>query len=471
MNNPKVSVIIPVFNGADYIGEAIQSVLDQTYSNFEMMIVNDASTDNSDAVIKQFNDPRIKYLVQKVNQGVDAARLAAIRASSGDIFVLLDQDDFFHREKLEAHVKLMEDHPELGFSYNARFELDHSAKSIRGIWRVSSKITLADLILGFPIAPSDMVLRRRWINYLDQSDEHTLIHGGEYVTTGRLFMSGCKFGSIDRALNYRRYHSGRTYSKLSARCESELEAQQRIFDDPRCPAQVLALRDMAFKNTYRIWSYFALIQDETALGQEYLEQAVRLIPSIIEGKPSELTSFMLICSIDDENQNHEVLLKRIFAQLPPAMAHLSNEYDWAVARGYLIKGMRSLLWDRLEDGHRHMEQATRLRARLDESLISQLTRDWLNYEMEYGNVAVRSKIRTMIPYLEKLGGRASVRKLLGCFSVNQAFESYRAGEYASVPGRIVPAIANDPKYLVNRGVLSIFIRSILGLGPGSARGQ
>jgi hypothetical protein len=91
--------------------------------------------------------------------------------------------------------------------------------------------------------------------------------------------------------------------------------------------------------------------------------------------------------------------------------------------------------------------------------------------MEYGNAAVRSKIRTMIPYLEKLGGRASVRKLLGCFSVNQAFESYRAGEYASVPGRIVPAIANDPKYLVNRGVLSIFFRSILGLGPGSARGQ
>ena len=85
--------------------------------------------------------------------------------------------------------------------------------------------------------------------------------------------------------------------------------------------------------------------------------------------------------------------------------------------------------------------------------------------------SVQSKIQSLIPYLEKLGGYASVRKLIGCYSVNRAFQSYHAGEFAKVPGEIVPAIANDPKYLMNRGVLSIFFRSIFGVWARSAQAQ
>jgi len=461
MNHPKVSVIIPVYNGANFLGETIQSVLDQTYSNFEIIIVDDASADCTADVVRQFDDPRIKYLVQETNQGVDAARLRAIRTSSGEILALLDQDDLFHPEKLQAHVTLMENHPEIGFSYNSRFELNHSAKTIRTIWRPPSKITLADLVLGFPIAPSDMVIRRAWADYLDLSKEPALIHGGEYVITGRLFMSGCQFGSIEQALNYRRYHAGRRFSKLSVRCESELAAQKRIFADPRCPAHVLALRNRAFKNTYCVWAYYAFAQDETALGQEFLREAVGLVPSIIKGMPCELVSFFLICSIDDESQNHAVLLKRIFAQLPPEMFYLSRQYEWAVARGFVIRGVRAFIWDRFADGHRYLEQAEKLHAQLDESLISQITRYLIDYAIEFGETALRAKIQALIPYLEKLGGRASVHKLLGKYLVNRAFQSYHAGEYTKALGNIMPAITNDPKYLTNRGVLSILVRSIL----------
>lgn len=461
MNYPKVSVIIPVYNGADFLGEAIQSVLDQTYSNFEVIIVDDASTDHTADVVKQFGDPRIRYHVQAVNQGVDAARLRAINASVGEILAFLDQDDLFHPEKLQAHVTLLEKQPDVGFSYNARFELNHSAKTIREIWRPPRKVTLADLVLGFPIAPSDMVVRRTWVDYLDLSKEPVLIHGGEYVITGRLFMSGCKFSSVDRALNYRRYHAGRRFSNLSVRCEAELAAQQRVFADPRCPANVVALRNRAFKNTYRMWAYYAFVQDETALGQDFLRKAVRLVPSIVKGIPCELVKFFLICSVDDQSQNHALILKRIFAQLPPEIADLSNQYDWAVARGYLIKGVRAMIWDCSEDGRRHLEQAEKLHSPIDESFISQVTRYLIDCAMEFGEESAREKMYAVAPYLEKIGGRASVRQLLGRYAVSWAFQKYHVGEYAQVPRNIVPAVMNDPKYLTNRGVLSIFVRSIL----------
>ena len=229
MVTPKVSVIIPTYNGAEFLGETIQSVLRQTYANFELLVVDDASPDNTAEVVAQFNDPRIKYLVHEVNKGQDAAKLLAINNSSGEVLALLDQDDLYHPEKLQLHVSLLEKNPQIGFTYNSRFELNYSADTIREIWRPPQKITLADLVLGFPISPSDMVLRREWTPYLDLSWDPKLLNGGEYIITGRLFMSGCQFARIERALNYRRYYSGRKYSNLLTRCESELYSQQKIF--------------------------------------------------------------------------------------------------------------------------------------------------------------------------------------------------------------------------------------------------
>ena len=83
-----------------------------------------------------------------------------------------------------------ENHPDIGFTYNARFELDYSAKTIRDLWRPPSNISLADLVVWFPISPSDAVIKRSWalegIEWLGQR------RGAEIAQFGRLFMAGCK---------------------------------------------------------------------------------------------------------------------------------------------------------------------------------------------------------------------------------------------------------------------------------------
>jgi len=163
MSQKKISVIIPVYNGAKYVGEAIQSVLDQTYENFEIIVVNDASTDHSSDVIHSYNDPRIKIISHDVNRGSNVTRNTGVRASSGDNIAYLDQDDLYHPEKLQAHVNLLEANPEVGFSYNSRFEFHNGSTVIGKLWRPPQILTLKDCVLGYPLSPTDMVIKREWL--------------------------------------------------------------------------------------------------------------------------------------------------------------------------------------------------------------------------------------------------------------------------------------------------------------------
>jgi len=102
---PQVSVVMPAFNAAKTISIAIQSVLDQTITNWELLIINDGSTDNTLEVIAQFNDPRISTITQ-VNQGVAAARNTGLRQARGRYIAFLDSDDLWLPEKLQKQLSI-----------------------------------------------------------------------------------------------------------------------------------------------------------------------------------------------------------------------------------------------------------------------------------------------------------------------------------------------------------------------------
>jgi hypothetical protein len=83
--------------------------------------------------------------------------------------------------------------------------------------------------------------------------------------------------------------------------------------------------------------------------------------------------------------------------------------------------------------------------------------------MEFGETAARRILKAWSPHLKRLGGNEIVRQLYGLYSINRAFDRYSSGIYARVPGMVLASILNDPRHLFNRGVLAIFIRSILNL--------
>lgn len=111
-----VSIIIPVYNVEKYIAKTIESVLAQTYQDFEIIIVDDESPDHSIEICRRFTDPRIQIIQQK-NRGASSARNRGIRYSQGEYIALLDSDDLWLPEKLERQVTYLETHPEVGVTF------------------------------------------------------------------------------------------------------------------------------------------------------------------------------------------------------------------------------------------------------------------------------------------------------------------------------------------------------------------
>lgn len=105
LDTPLISVVIPTFNREKILPRAIKSVLNQTYKNLELIIVDDGSTDNTDKIVRGFSDTRIRYYKQKLNRGGAAARNVGIKLSKGELISFQDSDDEWLPEKLERQVK------------------------------------------------------------------------------------------------------------------------------------------------------------------------------------------------------------------------------------------------------------------------------------------------------------------------------------------------------------------------------
>lgn len=118
VKNPFFSVIIPTYNRAELLGQAIQSVLDQSFKDFELIVVDDYSTDNTKEIVNSFRDNRIKYIVNSHSKGVSGARNTGILMSKGEWIAFLDSDDVWLPEKLNLlYMKIRETDNTVGLIY------------------------------------------------------------------------------------------------------------------------------------------------------------------------------------------------------------------------------------------------------------------------------------------------------------------------------------------------------------------
>lgn len=151
--NHLVSVITPAYNSAEYVEECIESVLNQTYQNWEMLIVNDKSTDNTQSILELYTkrDPRIKLLNQKKNTGAAAARNKALELSKGRFVAFLDSDDAWKPKKLERQLQFMHEN-KYGFTFTSYEIMNHKSLEKKKIFRVPEKINynqyLRNTIIG-----------------------------------------------------------------------------------------------------------------------------------------------------------------------------------------------------------------------------------------------------------------------------------------------------------------------------------
>lgn len=160
---PKVSVIIPTYNRANLIGRAINSVLNQTYRDFEVIVVDDASTDNTLGVIEQIKDDRIKVIKHKLNAGAAISRNTGVNASKGDYIAFLDDDDIWQPTKIEKHIRVFQiSGPNVGVVYSSLKQLVGGTEKLIPDARVKKKegYILKELLKGNFIGTPASVIRK-----------------------------------------------------------------------------------------------------------------------------------------------------------------------------------------------------------------------------------------------------------------------------------------------------------------------
>ncbi|MEH1816780.1 MAG: glycosyltransferase family A protein [Nostoc sp.] len=131
---PKVSVLIPAYNAMNYLPETLENVLSQTFSDFEVIVVNDGSSDEIEQWISQIKDPRVKLISQK-NQGLAGARNTGITNAQGEYIAFLDADDLWEPTKLEKQLRVLEENPEVALVYTWVAFIDETGKPTGRIFK------------------------------------------------------------------------------------------------------------------------------------------------------------------------------------------------------------------------------------------------------------------------------------------------------------------------------------------------
>jgi len=165
----KVSVIIPTYNRAKFLEEAINSVLNQTYKDFEIIVVDDGSTDNTKEIIRKFGE--IIYIYQK-NKGVSSARNKGIKMSRGEYIAFLDSDDLWLKRKLEKQMKIFEKYPENKICHTNEIWIRDGKRINQGKRHQKYGGYIFDKVLPLCIiSPSSVVIKREVFEKVGLFDE------------------------------------------------------------------------------------------------------------------------------------------------------------------------------------------------------------------------------------------------------------------------------------------------------------
>ncbi len=163
-----VSIMMPAYNAEKFIAEAIESVLTQTYQQWELLVVNDGSTDNTAAVVAGFTDPRLK-LIEKENGGEASARNLALEHSQGEFIAYLDADDAYLPHHLAATVTYLQRHPDRDAVYTDGYHVDQAGNRLKSLssrrrgpfeGRLFEPLVLASDVFGPPLC---VVLRHELV--------------------------------------------------------------------------------------------------------------------------------------------------------------------------------------------------------------------------------------------------------------------------------------------------------------------
>lgn len=206
--SPKVTVLMPVFNGEKHLREAIDSILLQTFTDFELLIINDGSSDSSESIIRSYSDSRIRLINNSSNMSLIYTLNTGISLATGEYIARMDSDDICHPLRFAKQVEFLDNNHDYAM-VAAKVRLIDSSSRETGVWLDDCRITLRSEILNqLPnancIAHPTVMIRTDVIRKFEYDPEQ--LHSEDYDLWLRMASAGCVIGKIDDFLLYYRIH-------------------------------------------------------------------------------------------------------------------------------------------------------------------------------------------------------------------------------------------------------------------------
>ncbi len=254
----KVSVIIPAYNGDRYLAEAINSVLVQTYNDYEIIVVDDGSTDNTRHVVEQYGKT-VQYLSQ-TNQGVAASRNLGLAASRGEYIAFLDQDDVFLPHKLSAQVALLKQNSDLGM-VNSGWQIMDQLGEVKAAvqpWQHIPNLDRKNLVIWKPVFLGAMLFRRSWLERLKGFDTN-LEQTPDVDLVMRLAMMDCPAAWAKQTTVKYRQHDANASKNTLLQTQELNQITAKFFTQPNLSPEVKSLEEPSRYQSL-VWSSWRLHQ-------------------------------------------------------------------------------------------------------------------------------------------------------------------------------------------------------------------
>ena len=354
---PTVSIIIPTYNRRQYLPAAIASVQQQTVPDWQLIVVDDGSTDGTAEVVEPYiHDSRFQY-VALTHQGRSAARNHGAALAQAEWLAFLDSDDCYLPRALEAHLAAQRQHPQAGLMLGGYEQIsDHGARlDLRQPWREGG-LGLASWVFNCLGTPGSALVRRDWFERVHGFDP-SLEMAEDWDLFLRLACAGCPMEWTRASVYQYREHAGSSVRQLALHRDSSLIALDKVFRQLALPAEVGALEARA-----KAWVYLVFAQRAFAAGcgdqaVADLTQALALDPDLAGERRGELLEMLFRPERMDERSGVE-LEAAVTSYLPPALKRRPAEVRAAQARAHMALFFKSQ-HDDVRQASAHLNAALR----------------------------------------------------------------------------------------------------------------
>jgi glycosyltransferase involved in cell wall biosynthesis len=278
---PKVSIVIPFFNAIKYLPETIETVFKQTYSDYEVVIVNDGSTEDIEGWVKKLNHPKVR-LINQENKGCSEARNTGIRQSSGDYIAFLDADDLWHPTKLEKQVRVLDEHPETGLVYTWSDLIDEQGRRTGRTARPTAEGKVWENLIEENLVGGGSVplIRRGCLEASGLFDQNLVSFLEDWDLWLRLALL-TEFRVVPEALMYYRQldsSSSMNWSKMEKSFQIMIE---KAFAIAPAALQYKRARSYGLVNLYLAWKPIKSLVPSPSTSLSFQRKAIAYYPQII----------------------------------------------------------------------------------------------------------------------------------------------------------------------------------------------